>query len=60
MSSIRLIPLGAPLAASMWLGGDLAVAALSAVAVLLLLLVGRSVRHRLERTGIEPDDRGSS
>jgi hypothetical protein len=47
MSSVRILPLGAPVGAALWAGGDLGSIALSVVGLVVLLLVGRSVHHRL-------------
>lgn len=48
MSTVRVVPLGAPIAAGLWVGGELAAVLLSLVGVALLLLLTRAAHFRVQ------------
>lgn len=52
MSTVRVVPLGVPVAAGLWIGGDVAMVLISLIAGVLLLLTARSARLALQ-TGVE-------
>lgn len=47
MSTVRVVPLGAPVAAGLWVGGEVGAVLLAVLSVLVLLLVGRATHFRL-------------
>ena len=47
MSTVRVVPLGAPVVAGLWVGGEVGAVLLAGLSVLLLLLVGRAIHFRL-------------
>ena len=56
MSTVRVVPLGAPVAAGLWIGGEVGAVALAVLSVVLLLLVGRAVHFRLNPQDLEVYD----
>lgn len=47
MSTVRVVPLGAPAVAGLWVGGEVGAVTLAVLSVVVLLLVGRAVHFRL-------------
>jgi hypothetical protein len=47
MSTVRVVPLGAPVVAGLWVGGDVGAVLLAVLSVLVLLLVARATHFRL-------------
>jgi hypothetical protein len=47
MSTVRVVPLGAPVVAGLWVGGEVGAVALAVLSVVVLLLVGRAIHFRL-------------
>ena len=55
MSTVRVVPLGAPVVAGLWVGGEVGAALLAVLSVLLLLLVGRAIHFRLSGQNVPID-----
>ena len=58
MSTVRVVPLGAPVVAGLWVGGEVGAVLLAVLTVLVLLLVGRATHFRLSER-IRPADAAS-
>ena len=47
MSTVRVVPLGAPVVAGLWVGGEVGGVLLAVLSVLVLVLVARATHFRL-------------
>jgi hypothetical protein len=55
MSTVRVVPLGTPVVAGLWVGSEVGAVLLAALSMLLLLLVGRAIHFRLRGQNVPLD-----